>query len=439
VNRARIILVVIAAVLLTALSFEAGRQSIIPEGKRNTSAKAQSIKSASRTQNRQPDLEDDHKILIQNSAMVPFTELYDLLRSVSPKKRSEWAKELDDMPAGRQKFSAIEAFYKTFVQVDPEAAVHLALAMTDHRVQSIAADAIAGAAPESAMGEVTKMGVQMRPPYLGGLNVSRAFFRWSRVDPVAASRFAEEHPKDVSLDDLLYNWSAIDLAAARAWLGKQDKSSHHEEAISGLLSGWEEIDRAGALGYAAAHGTEKEFQLAIKNLASTVFLDSPEQARAFVNNLPSDESKRIAIGEIKSITTGVILGGSPDWPRPPELVAKWMVAFPKEIWRDEIGSVIEMWANENADGLVAWMNQLPEDRRNLIEADYCMSVDKREPERAIAVGMRITDKELREQTLGRYLGSFGRTREEAVECLARFKLSSKEKAYLAKLIPDEEE
>jgi hypothetical protein len=116
-----------------------------------------------------------------------------------------------------------------------------------------------------------------------------------------------------------------------------------------------------------------------------------------------------------------------------------MVAFPKEIWRDEIGSVIEAWANEDADSLVAWMNQLPEENRDLIAAEYCLSVDKREPERAIAAGMRITDTELREQTLGKYLSSFGRTRQEAIECLNGFKLSAKEKASLAKLIPEDEE
>ncbi len=140
------------------------------------------------------------RILIRNIATVPFVELYDLLRSAPPKTRDGWIKQLDEMPDGPQRNAALSSFYKTFVQIDPHAAAESVAGVHGKYARALAVDAMVGAAPLSAMGEMASMLIKLPPDtargHVGDL-WRDVFYDWSAVDPVAAAHFIEEHP-DVS-------------------------------------------------------------------------------------------------------------------------------------------------------------------------------------------------------------------------------------------------
>lgn len=436
-NRKQIILVITVAIVVSSIAFEGGRQTAIVQRNRDAINQKQSAGFSHRA-SAPSTLVDEHKLLLRNIASVSFPELYDLLQSASPETRMDWAKQIEAMPAGPQKFGAIETFYKTLVQVDVRAASQLVLNLSDHRLQTIAVSAMIGAAPESAMSEMAATAIRV-PRYYRGLEFDKALDDWSEVDPVAASRFVEEHPKDTSPLDIISTWAAIDPNAARTWLDRvlverKDDEEHVAQAILGLCAGWREADTTGALNYAVAHADEERFGKAIQNLASSLFLDSPEQARTFIERLPNDQLKKAAVGEITTITTGVILGGSPDWPRPADVVAKWLVALPKEVWLEQIGSVTSQWANEDELGFRSWLNQLPNESRDQVIANYCESADTREPERAITIAMNISDEVLREKSLRELLKAFGSTKEQAIERLQTFNLQPATKRHLRQLL-----
>src|SRR4051812_36049170 len=54
---------------------------------------------------------------------LPFSELYEALRSAPAEARKKWAAELEKMPEGPRKTAALSGFYKLLIQFDPAIAI----------------------------------------------------------------------------------------------------------------------------------------------------------------------------------------------------------------------------------------------------------------------------------------------------------------------------
>jgi hypothetical protein len=382
------------------------------------------------------------RILIRNIATVPFIELFDLLHAAPPETRAGWIRQLDEMPDGPQKNAALSSFFKTFVQIDPPAAAESVAGLKDTYGKALAVDAIVGAAPLSAIGEMARMLIKLPA---GTFRDSRGdlwgdvIYDWSAVDPVAAAQFLEEHP-DLSAErsrTLLSNWAEVDPDAARAWLERQPASVQTEDAIVGLVGGWFERDEANALAFVVAHAREENFKRVIGHLADSLFHRSPDEARAFLFLLPN-EARNAAVDRIVSMTTGVVLGLPEGWQRPPEEMASWLLTLPKELWNETMGHLLENWDRRDAAAVASWINQLPVETRDLVAASYCSASDLRYREQAIAIGLTITDATLREQSLRMAISNWlPDSREEALAVLKDAELSDAQKEYLATLLPPE--
>lgn len=409
---------------------------------RHADTAAQEMRRSPRTANGATSEAFD-RILIRNIGTVPFIEVFDLLRSAPPKTRAGWIRQLDDMPDGPQRNAALSSFFKTFVQIDPRAAAESVAGLHDKDGRYLAVEATVGAAPLSAMGEMANMLIKSPPDTFEGARRDfwgDVIFDWSAVDPVAAAHFLEEHP-DASAHHsptLLLNWAQVDPDAARVWLERQPASLQTEDAITGLIGGWSECDEANAVAFAVAHATEKNFKRAIKSLADNVFQRSPDEARTFLLRLPN-EARVEAISRIVSTTTGIVLGLPESWERPPEDVAKWILTLPKESWGEAMEDVLGNWDRREATGLASWIKQLPVETRDRVAADYCSARDLRHPERAIAIGLRITDATLRDQSLRKVMNRWCSTDppDEALALLQKIQLSEAEMQYLVSLLPRE--
>lgn len=377
------------------------------------------------------------RILIRNIATVPFVALYDLLRSAPPKTRDGWIKQLNDMPDGPQRNAALSSFYKTLVQIDPRAAAESVAGVHGTYARSLAVDAIVGAAPLSAMGEMANMLIKLPPE---AARVRRNLFRdvlydWSAVDPVATAHFIEEHP-DVAADLLLSNWARVDPDAAKAWLERQPASLQTDaNAIDGLVAGWFERDEANALAFVVAHAREESFTTAIGNLADSLFHRSPDEARTFLLRLPK-EARGAGITEIVSMTTGVVLGLPGDWGRLPKDVANWILTLPEESWSGAMEHILENWERRDETELANWINQLPAGTRDQVAVDYCSASGLSYPEQAIAIGLTITDASLREQSLRKLMSRWSTDSfEEALSVLQKVQLTEAQMQYLVELLP----
>jgi hypothetical protein len=283
----------------------------------------------------------------------------------------------------------------------------------------------------------------LHPRRLRGFFNEDPFWNWSRVDPVAVSKFIETHPASGDGPDLyplLYNWGAIDPAAAREWL-ERDASRQTKDAFRALVTGWAEIDRAAAIEYAVANSARASFEEAVKELAYELFRVSPDDASRLMSLLPPEKAK-ITMKVVADKTTAIILHAPEDYQRPPDVVARWMATQPVDLWKDDIGGVIWGWVRDDADAVTGWLNQLQSNVRDAAIADLCRrggeAADdpRRFDEKAIALGLTITDRKLRDDALGQFARGLGNTREEAIEAIDQLRISNEQKAYLRNIMPE---
>jgi hypothetical protein len=382
-----------------------------------------------------PPQERDH-IIIRDIATVPFSELYDVLKSASREELLAWAADLERMPRGPRQWAAVTAYYKGLVQVNPHEAIEAVLRARNLSAREVALFALTRAAPESAWGDLEEM--MLRLPFPKHTNVGEdIIWNWSRVDPVAASQFITAHPRpgeDGRLYSLLSNWGAIDPLAARDWV-EADPSRQTNDAFRALVSGWDDTDRPAAIQYVLANASRPEFQDAINDLAYDLVRRAKDQATSLVLLLPPEQAKA-ALQYAADQTTHVILGASEDYQRPPDEVARWMITLPPELWIDAIGSVAGDWFRRDPGGATSWLDQLQPRWRDATIASFCRTGNTDSAEQVITLGQLITDHKLRDSTLGHFVRHLRDTREESIKAVNDLPISDEQKAYLLEVMPE---
>jgi hypothetical protein len=281
----------------------------------------------------------------------------------------------------------------------------------------------------------------LRTPHRKGTAFSAEFIsQWSSIDPGAVSKFLSEHPEEAAKNslfyDVLYNWGAIDPKAAVDWLS-ENPSRQDKDTIRGLIQGWEETDRSGAINYAVNNAANPVFESGRNELAYTLLRKAPDDARAMILRLPVAQAAE-TVQWIAEQTTAIILDAPEDYQQPPEVVAKWMITLPPSVWKKNIGAVIDYWVRTDPASATAWLNQLPSSSRDFAVAAFCRSTggEKASPESIIRIGMTVTDPKLRDEALGEFVRGLGETREDALQKLKTLPLSPREKAYLQRVMPE---
>jgi len=437
-TRTQIAIVGIVAAGLAVGGFQMGRQSV--------DAAALSVRAAE-TRADSPSLpprsgvlaEGDHGYpRISEIATVPFSELYDVLRSATREQLLAWAKDLEQMPRGPRQQAAVASYYKGLIQVDPAAAIEAVLHSQNLDMRDVAIVALMKAAPESIWGDLAEMIEHLpHPRRLQSYFPEDLMANWSRVDPIAASQFIERNPtsgEDGRLFSILRNWGVIDPAAAKNWM-EQEPSRQTEGAIYAFLGAWAENDRAAAIDYALANAGRKNFASGINELAYSLLREAPDDARSLILRLPPDAAK-IAMTKIADTTTGILLHAPEGYQRPPDVVARWMATLPVGLWKDDIGGVIGRWMRYDAGGATGWLDQLQPNLRDVALADYCRGGDSESPEKAIALGLTIGDRKLRDDALGQFARRLGTTRDEAIEAVDQLPIPDEQKTYLRKIMPE---
>ncbi len=372
---------------------------------------------------------------ISEIATVPFSELYDVLRSASREQLLTWARDLEQRPRGPRQRAAVAAYYKSLIQVEHRAAIEAVLHAENLNMRDVAIIALMKAAPESIWGDLAEMVEHLpHPRRLHSYFPEDIMSNWSRVDPLAASQFIERNPAGADGDSqsLLRNWGVIDPAAAKNWM-EQDLSRQTKGAIVAFLGAWAENDRAAAIDYAIANARGEDFGPGINELAYSLLREAPDDARSLILRLPPDAAK-LAMKKIANTTTGILLHAPEDYQRPPDVVARWMAALPVDLWKDDIGGVIGSWMRDDADATTGWLDQLQPNVRDAALADYCREVDSESRERAIVLGLTIGDRKLRDEALGQFARRLGTTRDEAIEAVDQLPISKEQKAYLRKIM-----
>lgn len=260
------------------------------------------------------------------------------MRKAFREKRSEWARELEQLSPGTQRNAAIECFYKIWIEVDPIAAVRGVEAIRDKRIQSVAFSAIAGAAADSALPAIVELDNRL-DYWTNDFSSSSIFGRWAAADPEAAARFLIAHPMlgSARFFDVAYSWGSTDPTRAGEWVISLKLPLLHDpkhprmndrrrlDATRGLLLGWLDKDWRSAVAFAAAHASDPDVKEALGEMGRVLFTTSQDRAKAFIQSLPDENSQRAALVDLLEHMRGVITmteGGDEEEPKEPEINCK---------------------------------------------------------------------------------------------------------------------
>jgi hypothetical protein len=372
-------------------------------------------------------------------ANVPFADLYEQLRFSSHETRLAIGEKIKAMPEGPAKEAARFAYNKLMVQIAPADSANGMLEIPN---DGETLRTVLGAAPQSAMETFASMILKL--PNTGDVSLSRKIAfdevlqKWSRIDPEPAARFLEKNYDETDFSAyaaiVVENWAAVDPQAAMEWIGKLDPSRTGWELNGALLDGWFQHDRAAAMDYAVAHASGEDFGLTTRDFAETIFCASPEEARAFINRLPSGREE--AVDYIASVFRDV----SDEGYLAPRDMAKWLMQFPTELWEKSIWHAISDWKSEDAREFFAWAAQLPAETQDRIVAQYSGAdtnyvPDVNDIERDLHLAATAPDPLLRYKLLSQMVSQFGSKFRENKEALQQLPISQSEKDALLKLIP----
>ena len=422
-----------AVIAVACASFLSGRQFPQRVTMTGTLATAVNAQQNSETERKEaPPAPELSRINIANIGAVGFEHAYDLVRTAPPEQWTSWSQQLQAMSTGPARSTAVASFFKLLVQIDPKAAVDLALGLTKRDVRDIATRAISTAAPANSFPEVARL--------IGALEVGRGngtdlVIAWSQTDPVAAGRFVQQYPKaveDYSVAALASNWAALDPAAAKIWLERLDPERVTPSVVVGFVRGWFEADRLAAVNYVVQNQSREDFKAALRDIGYTLFAESPAAASAFVRQLENANALDAVLDEVANSSRGRV---DEQKTLESDVIVRWMLTFSEEQWRDHLGTVLSTWNQADPRAVDAWFTQLPLPLRDQVAASFWKGFDSGDPQSAFVAGLSITDRALREKTLREVCAKIN-TQDQAGSVLEKLQLSQTDRAEVEKALAD---
>jgi hypothetical protein len=303
---------------------------------------------------------------------LSFSEFYEALRSAPGDAREKWAAELEKMPAGPRRTAALAAFYKLLVQFDPIAAAKTVCEIKDKKVQELALDSVTGAASGFALRDIAELFLKLPPdPSDYRKYLENVVSEWVVIDPPAVAQFYDGHPEiaEHGLNrDLITNWAALDPEATRKWMDSRGVGPGFEGEF---FDGWYLNDRSAAVAFALAHAEDLKITAVLENALSALYVDSKEDAKRFIEQLPNDELRNNAFRGLKVNFGTAEETGEPDLT--PRAVADWMTQFPPAYWHEHLSGVLGYWNAGPPQEVLFWIQQQPPEIQNAVAAEYTLS------------------------------------------------------------------
>jgi hypothetical protein len=364
-------------------------------------------------------------------AKISFTKLYETLRGASAQMRVDWLQEIERLPEGSRKVAALCGYLRALVQIDPVQAGDLVIQLKRHR--SPAMEAVISAALPSAMPELIKMllklPLEVRTYGLTD-HLGIAVEDWAKIDPEAAAQFLDAHNEFEYRAALLRTWAGIDAKAAWSWLQRNAKKNTLPFDEEAWLIGWFRANSKDAVNYAFSNVSNVTFSEAIASLASELFQHDEQEAKQFVERLPTPELRQGALTRIADLASPA---SQNEWS--PRSAATFIVQFASTDWPKNFSNVMGRWRDTGVAELVAWIGQLsPQLQANII--DFFPAPSSVKPEEDFLPLLQLGDSNIRSRLLQQMVKQLGsEIQSSPKEAVARLKLSSEQKAALAALLP----
>jgi hypothetical protein len=428
------ILIATGLLLIAASSFLVGRRT--EEKALAAKARLNSQPPTSRAAAIKLEPPSYHQLAAADILALPFPEFYEALRAAPAEAREKWAVELERMPPGPQRRSAVRGFYKLLVQFDPKTASTIVSEIKDKDLQDLAISSLRAAAPGFAMRDMAELilGLSMKDPDLSHY-FEDVIAEWVPIDPAAVARFYDEHPDRCHLEDyqeVITNWAAIDPNAAREWM---EKGPIEIEAVYGaFVSGWYLNDHTATVSYVLAHASEPVVSKGVPTFLRSIYLDSKDEAKKFIEGLPDERARHDAIyGAFEEMPRFSPDEETADAEGAPPAVAEWITQFPPDYWKGALRKTFEYWPEGPPEQVFAWIQgQAPEIRASLAN-EYTKLFNQSTTE-AITAILQFADPNLRDQLITAMFRNTKQALDEDKESIAASSLSPEQKNRLLQII-----
>lgn len=303
----------------------------------------------------------------------------------------------------------------------------------DKKAQKLALDSVVGSAPGFALPDLAERFLKIPADESDyRKHLENVVSEWALIDPAAVARFFDEHPNETdngSHYELIRNWAAMDSEAAKNWIDSHDFAP---DIAGEFLAGWYLNDRNAAVAFAVAHANDLVTTNALENILSALYLDSKEDGRKFIEQLPNDEARHRAF---RTFQFKVNFGTAEETGEPeltPRAISDWMTQFPPAYWRGHLSEILEHWKEGEPQDVFAWIEQPPAAIRDSVVAEYKKPFNKPTAE-AIEPILQIADASLRGQLLSAMFKHMERTLDEAKDSITSSSLSPPQKEYVLQI------
>jgi hypothetical protein len=109
----------------------------------------------------------------------------------------------------------------------------------------------------------------------------------------------------------------------------------------------------------------------LENVLAALYVDSKEDAKKFIEQLPNDELRNNAFRGLKVNFGTAEETGEPDLT--PRAVADWMTQFPPAYWHEHLSGVLSYWNAGPPQEVLSWIQQQPAEIQNAVAAEYTLS------------------------------------------------------------------
>lgn len=363
---------------------------------------------------------------------LPFAEFYEALRSAPGEAREKWRVDLERMPAGPRRNAVVAGFYKLLVQFDPVTAAKDVCEIDDKDLRNLALQSIAGAAPGFALKDIATVLLNNPADAPDYLNLYEVMSQWIALDPAAVAKFCDEHPDAGDLGNngaLVKAWAAIEPEATSQWM----KANKFGPGLLGdFLMGLYENDPAAATDYAIMHAEDLVPTAGLGSLLSALYSDSKEDAKKFIERLPSDELRHNAF---RGFEFAVQFGtgdetGEPD--RTPRAIADWMTQFPPAYWREHLSQVLSYWNAGPPQEVLSWIEQQPPEIQAAVVAEYTLS-SAEDAVKIITAVSQFASPDLRDRLLAAMFHNSSSSAWQMVEEIKKSSLPVEQKQHVLEI------
>lgn len=444
-SRPIIAIVVLASVAF--LAFELGRRTGAIGNRGHLDSLTAEPRHAEPSEAEIPHLSADQ---IRTIAEEPFDKVYQVLKQSPRKTLRGYVDEIQKIQVRPQRETALLAFFRTFIQIDPAAAKKMILDL-DKGNRWTGMMAVKDAAPPRAMKQLTEVLLTYEPIEISGCSfdfLRDAIDEWSAIDPGAVRDFFEAHSERLEgyAPILVSKWAAYDPDAAKDWVTKVEEARAKQgeyprytgydspgELQRAWVEGFFDYDRAAATNYLVARSNDKDFVNVSYWKVADLFAESSDKARDFIMRFPKEKQAEILAGVTR--VADRTASGAADRTSSPEFIAEWMMKFPVEMWSQSISDVLIEWRYKDTANLFAWMNRLPADTQRTVVSQYHPYMPSDVIDKEFAAVMHVPDAALRNQLVEQVLRECKDARENVLAALERAQLTPEEREYFAGLIP----